>query len=218
MIKPKLKPKWLKRLYRNAKQWYCDKLFPKSILVWLCAISATALILTFSHAWRAEWAFVVFGAVLAGIFEVSSAYHARVSHFLECFSRCNESYAMVKRNGLLRLPSPQVQGCIGPGANDGSSDVIIDYFNLCAQEYLMYKMGVIPVKVWDVWRAGIHDCARQDHLKAAWDQEMKANCHYYGFDLEQIILEHHQAHGRECEKRDSCPCAQVIARTSRAAA
>ena len=82
----------------------------------------------------------------------------------------------------------------------------------------MHKMGVIPDFVWDVWREGIHGLALKEHIHESWIEEKKAKCDYYGFDLEQIIREHHQAHGRECEKRDSCPCAQVIARTSRAAA
>jgi hypothetical protein len=36
-------------------------------------------------------------------------------------------------------------------------NLIIDYFNLCAEEYLWYKMGRIKHEVWDAWTAGIHE-------------------------------------------------------------
>lgn len=32
---------------------------------------------------------------------------------------------------------------------------IIDYFNLCSEEFLWYSKGRIPLKVWKAWEAGI---------------------------------------------------------------
>lgn len=148
--------------------------------------------------WRVEFAFALVGAVLAAW----TAYHARVSHFLECFSRCNKSYARL--NGQLGLPSRLIHASGGPIADERPSDAILDYFNLCAEEYLMQKMGVIPDFVWDVWLSGIHDCAHQDHIKAAWDSEMKANCNYYGFDLRKLMRKHHVLHAGECGNRKHC--------------
>jgi hypothetical protein len=162
------------------------------------------------HSWGLAFGQTGFalGLLAAGggaIFQISTAYHAKVTHFLECFSRCNAAYAKV--NGLLGPPPPKL-----PGMNDGPSDAIIDYFNLCAEEYLMRKMGVIPGFVWDVWRAGIHERVHKDDLKAAWDYEVKAarkegvkaGCLYYGFNLEQIMKEHHETHEGKCEKIGSC--------------
>ncbi len=34
-------------------------------------------------------------------------------------------------------------------------ELIIDYFNLCSEEYLWYKEKRIPQYVWDAWKAGI---------------------------------------------------------------
>lgn len=38
---------------------------------------------------------------------------------------------------------------------DGEKNVIIDYLNLCAEEYLWYKRNRIPTNVWEAWKAGI---------------------------------------------------------------
>jgi hypothetical protein len=34
-------------------------------------------------------------------------------------------------------------------------NIIIDYFNLCAEEYLWYKKKRIPTDVWTAWKSGI---------------------------------------------------------------
>ena len=153
--------------------------------------------------WRAEFALVLLGAVagLGGaIFQISAAYHAKVSHFLECFSRCNEAYA--KLNGRLREPLRPSQKREHPPAADGPNDAIVDYFNLCAEEYLMYKMGVIPEFVWRVWCDGIHARACADHIKKAWDEEKRWD--YYGWDLKRLMRQYHDEHIHNCSNRLTC--------------
>ena len=184
----------------RAKYWW--RMLPKSFYAWIIVLVSTISVLTFLCAWRAEYLFALLVAVLAAIFQISAAYHDKVAHFLECFSRCNAAYA--KLNGRLRQPPPPSQARDGDALGNGRRAPIIDYFSLCAEEYLMHKMGVIPDFVWDTWRAGIHDCARRAHLKAAWDVEMKANYLYYGFDLSQIMRQHHKAKADKCEHRDTC--------------
>jgi hypothetical protein len=199
MIQPELKPE-------RSKNWYWWRMLPKPVVLLIVILASGILVLTF---WRVDFAVALLGVVLAAW----TAYHAKVSHFLECFSRCNRAYADV--NARLRKPASEEQHRNHPDIDPGATT---DYFNLCAEEYLMYKMGVIPRFVWDVWQAGIHDKALDKPIQNAWGKEKEAKCDYYGFDLEQIIWEHHKAHGRECEKRDNCPLGQVIARGSSAAA
>jgi predicted nucleic acid-binding Zn finger protein len=110
----------------------------------------------------------------------------------------------VRLNGRLGPPSRSTHVSEGPAADEGPGDAILDYFNLCAEEYVMQKMGVIPDFVWDVWLSGIHDCARQNHIKAAWGTEMEANCSYYGFDLQKVMRKHHMLHAGECRNRENC--------------
>lgn len=74
--------------------------------------------------------------------------------------------------------------------------LIIDYFNLCAEEYLWFKKGRIPKEVWQAWKAGIVDniCS----IPAVWDlynKEIKSDsskASYYGLvkELEEKLKKH----------------------------
>jgi hypothetical protein len=214
MTQPKRRRDWLKNWNR-----YCRPMLPKwTMLIWGAVLVASAVVIALILAlagsdWRGQHMHEVLiafaGAVLAAIFQISAAYHARVSHFLECSSRCNATYA--KLNGLLKEPSRKSRPT-GPRVNDEPSDPVIDYFNLCAEEHLMHKMGVIPDFVWDVWCAGIHDMALEEHVRKAWDKEKQAKNDYYGFDLEQTVLWHHKAHGLACGNCEQCPLRPMIER------
>ncbi|MEI7676835.1 MAG: hypothetical protein WCJ03_08655 [Bacteroidales bacterium] len=35
--------------------------------------------------------------------------------------------------------------------------LVIDYFNICSEEYLWYKKGRIPKNVWLAWKSGIQE-------------------------------------------------------------
>lgn len=58
---------------------------------------------------------------------------------------------------------------------------VIDYFNLCAEEYFFYKRGYIPSEVWINWRNGIKEKFSSQHIKEVWEQE-KQNGSYYGLN------------------------------------
>ena len=181
----------------RGRVWYWRKMLPKGpMLAWFVILVLAVPILSFGVAWQQYWIAIV-GAVLAAVFQIAAAYRAKVSHFLECFARCNESYA--KLNGRLKQPPTAHQSSEDSTGDDGPSDAIIDYFNLCAEEYLMHKMGVIPDFVWNVWRKGIHSYAGRKDIQDAWSKEMGDGCDYYGFDLMQIAVEHSNAHSHECK-------------------
>jgi hypothetical protein len=210
MIQPEFKPK-------RSKSWYRWHMLPKwTLLMWVPVIVAVFLFWTYGCDWLPNPLLAFVGALVAVIFQTAAAYRANVTHFLECFSRCNKSYSDL--NGRLpHLPSPN-NDREAPPADADQADAIIDYFNLCAEEYLMHKMGVIPDFVWEVWREGIHGQALKKPIQEAWKTEKDKKCEYYGFDLEQLMREHHDANGRECENRDNCPLGLMIARESLAAA
>ena len=59
----------------------------------------------------------------------------------------------------------------------------IDYFNLCAEEWLFWKGGYIPHAVWNAWRNGMQQQYGTDpRVKKLWQQERKSNS-YYGFEF-----------------------------------
>jgi hypothetical protein len=69
--------------------------------------------------------------------------------------------------------------------------VVIDYSNLCAEEYLWYKRQRIPKDVWDAWKTGIVRNLQIFEINKIWHQEMKGYgaISYYGLTDEIIVSE-----------------------------
>jgi hypothetical protein len=72
-----------------------------------------------------------------------------------------------------------------PATGDLTKDqkkLLIDYFNLCAEEYMWVRKGRIPRKIWKSWQNGIRMHLSKDSIKKLYDEEM-ANWRssYYGF-------------------------------------
>ncbi len=62
---------------------------------------------------------------------------------------------------------------------DGSNNIlledkmiIIDYFNLCAEEYFWYKKGRIDEKIWKSWNAGMNYWHRYKIIQELWGEEI----------------------------------------------
>ena len=65
--------------------------------------------------------------------------------------------------------------------------IIIDYFNLSAEEYLWYQRGRIPNKVWRSWKSGILENLRIAQIRKVYNSEMKTEDgkkSYYGLEKE----------------------------------
>jgi len=70
---------------------------------------------------------------------------------------------------------------LSTGQVGSNRSYLIDYFNLCAEEYLLYKRGYIPLEVWDSWRAGMFQYWSIPEVRNLWVRETKT-ASYYGFD------------------------------------
>jgi hypothetical protein len=62
---------------------------------------------------------------------------------------------------------------------------LVDYFNLCAEEYLFWKGGYIDKRVWDAWRNGMRFYAEVPAIREFWLKELTSRS-YYGFTLKQL--------------------------------
>jgi len=60
--------------------------------------------------------------------------------------------------------------------------VFIDYFNLCAEEYLFYDAGYIDVRVWKAWCNGMKQFGHDQRVIKLWNQESQMES-YYGFEF-----------------------------------
>lgn len=76
--------------------------------------------------------------------------------------------------------------------NSEDRNLIIDYFNLCSEEYFWYTKGRIPKKIWKSWEAGILDNLKIPQVNALLKEESQSKLalkSYYGF-IEYITQKH----------------------------
>jgi hypothetical protein len=62
---------------------------------------------------------------------------------------------------------------------------LVDYFNLCAEEYLFYRSGYIDDDVWESWSRGMLYFAQDPEIRSLWQKELQT-ASYYGFSLEEL--------------------------------
>ncbi len=57
---------------------------------------------------------------------------------------------------------------------------VIDYINMCAEEYLWYKKGRIPEEVWKAWKNGIDFYAQIPSINKVFKDQYSQRDSYYG--------------------------------------
>jgi hypothetical protein len=62
---------------------------------------------------------------------------------------------------------------------------IVDYFNLCAEEYLFFCEGYIHPEAWRSWCTGMPWYFKQEPFKTVWAEEVRTNS-YYGLSVREI--------------------------------
>ena len=81
-------------------------------------------------------------------------------------------------NEQLAAISEQPDGELTPD----EKHLLIDYFNLCAEEYLYYCRGFIDPEVWEAWRNGMNPIFAAPRVAELWAKESSSNS-YYGFKM-----------------------------------
>lgn len=56
---------------------------------------------------------------------------------------------------------------------------IIEYFNLCAEEYFWYRKGRIDKQIWIAWNSGMRYWYETPSIKYYWEKEKKYKESYY---------------------------------------
>lgn len=86
------------------------------------------------------------------------------------------------------------------GLTNEEKAILVDYFNLCGEEYLYYKLGYIYPEVWNAWLRGMQQYYCNKRIRKYWQEELRTNS-YYG--LTDSILRS----GIKCGGRDDKPVA-----------
>jgi hypothetical protein len=100
--------------------------------------------------------------------------------FKQLFTEFNERYDHMNQR-LLEVRTVAL-------ADEGAlthEQLLVDYFNLCSEEFLFYEAGYIDEKVWRSWCRGMLQFALVPAIRALWEHELKTRS-YYGFSLKRI--------------------------------
>jgi hypothetical protein len=128
---------------------------------------------------KIEWAV----SILAGIGGLTTFLYTQhlqeTRLFTDLFKDFNERYNALNRqlNAIADVAETGVQG------EDGQ--ILVDYFNLCAEEYLYFNAGYIDTAVWSSWARGMKFYADVPGIRRIWEQELESGS-YYGFSLREI--------------------------------
>jgi hypothetical protein len=55
---------------------------------------------------------------------------------------------------------------------------IVDYLNLCGEEYLYFKRGYIEPSVWQAWHSGMKAIVSAPGIHQVWELEKKTGSYY----------------------------------------
>ncbi len=117
-----------------------------------------------------------FGAILSFVYFVQKQRLEELKLFKELFAEFNARYDRFNDQlaKLSKDPASPLQ------AQD--QQLVIDYFNLCAEEYLFYRLGYLPPVVWASWYCGIVANLRDPRIRQLWQREVTTDS-YYGLRI-----------------------------------
>lgn len=117
--------------------------------------------------------------MLGGFFVLSYTQHLQSTQFFkELFTEFNARYNAINEK-LARISSADTD------LDEDERNLLIDYLNLCSEEYYFYASSYIDPGAWESWRRGIQAYLRVPKIRAFFQEELK-NGSYYGINL-QII-------------------------------
>jgi hypothetical protein len=99
--------------------------------------------------------------------------------FKELFKEFNERYDRLNSqlNKIKETAENRIHG--------DNRQTLMDYFNLCGEEYLYFKAGYIDEAVWTAWLKGMKIYADVPAIREMWEEEIEGGS-YYGFSLQVL--------------------------------
>lgn len=153
--------------------------YPWAFLALVLAANALVLLALPSKV-SPEMLLSVTGGVAALVHFLYAQHNHNTERFIGLFRDFNARYDQLngKLNTLVKREGPFVLT-----AED--TQVLYDYFNLCAEEYLYFKSGYIDLEVWTAWLRGMKYFASRSEIRRLWEAELQFGS-YYGFTLKFI--------------------------------
>ncbi len=114
-------------------------------------------------------------SIISSIYFVEKQKLEQMEFFIKLFTECNKRYDMLNENLNEILQENQQKEL-----SSGQVDLLYNYFNLCAEEYLFYKEGFIYPEVWRSWGNGMRVFFKDKRIMEIWQREERSGS-YYGF-------------------------------------
>lgn len=140
----------------------------------LATIFGAVYFLVWSH--PIAVALPVLGSLLSLFFFVQKQKLEELHLFRALFSEFNDRYDNMNE-GLMAITNSTASDL-----DDDEKSQLVDYFNLCGEEYFYYSRGYIDPQVWEAWENGMRYYLRNPKIERFW-QEEKATNSYYGLPL-----------------------------------
>lgn len=117
--------------------------------------------------------------MIGGFFAFLYTQHLQSTQFLkQLFTEFNSRYDFLNED-LARIHS------IKDFLTTKDENKLVDYFNLCAEEYLFYSAGYIDESIWQSWRTGMQHYLHNDLIHKLWSSELNHGS-YYGLSMSVI--------------------------------
>ena len=117
--------------------------------------------------------FPILGALLSFFYFLQKQRLEEMRLFRKLFTDFNSRYdKMNEKLGKI------IKNNQGGDLKKDETQTIVDYFNLCAEEYLFYKQGYILPDVWMAWHNGMRIYLRNKNISDLWQKERKSESYY----------------------------------------
>ena len=92
-----------------------------------------------------------------------------ITDFNGRYDTMNEELQSILKMGQVS-PAPKLKPC--------EEKKVVDYFNLCAEEYLFYDLGYVEPRVWKAWKKGMKAYAKDPRIMELWKEEKRLGSYY----------------------------------------
>jgi len=143
----------------------------------LCFLLPVLIILLVNTLYPLSWEMLIslLTLVLGGFYFFNQQNLEKVRFFKELVTEFNRRYDEKNDDLFEALRSKEP-------FDSKQEYVFVDYFNLCAEEYLFYDAGYIDVRVWKAWCNGMKQFGHDQQVIKLWNQESQTES-YYGFEF-----------------------------------
>ncbi|WP_428235172.1 hypothetical protein [Gracilimonas sp.] len=182
-----------------------DQWIISGLVILLTAVTNVALIdISNNDQWASSIEFRAWVAIIIGLITLLFAFmrqkHNDMSVFFQLFEKYNQRYDELNdyMNTILATTNdtelieqnPRIEpfGLVGRKCSrelaprlhneSGVKNVLDDYLNLCAEEYLAYSNGYIPPQIMEYWYNGMKVFFKNDDIRQYFREELKSDSYY----------------------------------------